>query len=185
MNRKYVICILAALTVTAVITGCIVTGTAVITVKLVPDPNPVTITENNFDQSEMEVDLNDDEDFTEYKDKIKDIDNVGFYLSIANNLNSDVTFQLLIDPDTSSNWSTIDEVIDARIEVIFTGLTIPANGSKVIDWDESVKYTSCVEKIKNILESGIFSIYPAAIPRNDFSVTIDSLVVIVTLTGSK
>ena len=180
----------AAILGTAVLlTGCIVTGTVVLTVPIIPnaDYNVLDINHNDISGSEIEVDLSDDGDFKEVSDKINDIDNLGFYLSVKNNLDTAVIFQLLIEEDTSKNWDTRDSavymVVDSATVLIFHGLTIPAGQTKVVEWDESMKYITDLESAKRILETGSFSIYPAAIPRDNFSVSIDSLVVIVTITG--
>ncbi len=184
MKKKYIPYLLMALAA-ALIYGCILTGTVVITALAVPDPDPVTVNETTFMDGEIEIDLNGISEFEDYKDNIRDIDNVAFYLSVHNNQATDVNFQLLIDPDTSNNWPTLQDAIVDGIDVLFSGLLIPGNKTVIIDWDESISYTSQIDDIKNILKDGIFSLYPAAIPREDFSVTIDSCVAVITLTGAK
>jgi hypothetical protein len=184
MNKKLLI-LLAVISAAAIITGCIITGTVVITFLVVPDPDPVTVTPATFEDGELTVDLNDDEDYLEYKDDIKNIDNVSFYLSVRNNQASPVTFQILIDPDTLNDWTSIEDAIDDGVDVMFSDLTLPGSSTIILDWEEATPYTSQAEEIKTILKSGVFSIYPAAIPRNNFNITIDSCIVVVTLTGGK
>ena len=183
MNKKLLM-LLAVISIAAIIAGCIITGTVVITVVAVPDPDPVTVTDATFEDGELEIDLNDDEDYLNYRDDINNIDNVSFYLSVRNNQASPVTFQMLIDPDTSNNWTDIEDAIDHGVDLLFTDLTLPGASTVILDWEEATPYTSQAEEIKEILLEGVFSIYPAAIPRNDFSITIDSCVAVITLTGS-
>jgi len=184
MNKRILI-LLAVVAAAAIITGCIFSGTVVITVLAVPDPDPVTVTNATFADGELEIDLKDDENYVEYKDDINNIDNVSFYLSVHNNQATPVTFQILIDPDTSNNWTDIEDAIDHGVDVLFSDLTLPGSSTLILDWDEAVPYTSQADDIKEILMEGVFSAYPAAIPRNNFSITIDSCVVVITLSGSK
>lgn len=187
MKRVYTYLAALAATGLLILAGCIVTGTFVITAKIVPDENGKNFHLTNlvYDGGEVVVDLSDDKDFKENKDKIENIDNIGFYLSIKNNhLTDAVDFQLFLEKDTSANYTTNQLVIDNATELIFTGLSVPANTKKVITWNESMKFIEGIENIKAILKSGTFSIYPVINPTpTDYDVTVDSLVVIVTLTG--
>jgi hypothetical protein len=165
--------------------GCITTATYVVTAKLIPDPDPVTVStyQDNHGAVKLVVDLREDSDFLENQDKIKDIESIGFYLKAKNNLADGVTFQIFLEEDTTKNWANGQMVADSSTELIFTGLTIPGNKTVTVDWNQSMQYITGLAAIKDILEGGRFSIYPVALPRNDFSVTIDSLVVIVTISG--
>lgn len=176
----------AAAVITAAIlaAGCIMTATYVVTVRLVPNPDPITVsTIQHTSASKLVVDLRDDSDFRDNQDKIKDIESIGFYLKAKNNLADAVTFQLFLEEDTTKDWENAQMVADSSTELIFTGLTIPGNKTVTVDWNQSMGYVTNLPTIKNILEKGRFSIYPVAIPRDNFSVTIDSLVIIVTISG--
>ena len=162
--------------------GCILTGTFVITVTLADKDHPVTITNDDFAGSEMQVDLSEDEDFRDNKDKIESIDNIGFYLSITNHAETAINFQIFLDGDTSANYINIDTLV-RYAALVFTGLEIPAGEHVVVDWGESIRYVTGLDELKSTISTGIFSAYPVAIPRDDFDMTIDSMVVIVTLTG--
>lgn len=166
--------------------GCIVTGTLVITAKVAPDVNgdPIIVSNLDFSAAELEVDLSNDATFAEHRDDIKNIENVGFYLSAKNEKAFPVTFQLFLVPDTSKNFDSAQALVDSLALPILTDLQIPALSTVTIDWNESMQYVTNVHEFKDVLQKGVFSLYPAAIPRNDFKVVIDSLVVIVTLTSS-
>ncbi|MDD4050555.1 MAG: hypothetical protein PHR28_01470 [candidate division Zixibacteria bacterium] len=164
--------------------GCIMTATYVVTVRLAPNPLPIKVsTVSDSSAVKRVVDLRDDSDFRDNQDKIKDIESIGFYLKAKNNLADAVTFQLFLEEDTTKDWEDAQMVADSSTELIFTGLTIPGNQTVTVDWNQSMGYVTGLPAIKKILEGGRFSIYPVAIPRNNFSVTIDSLVVIVTVSG--
>jgi len=182
MKRSKIILAVAAAAVIVIAAGCIMTGTFVITVKLVP-PGPVTVSNADYTEGRQQVDLTQESDFADNQDKIKDIDNIGFYASVKNNLNDPVTFQLFLEKDTAKDWDSAQEAADSCTALILTSLTIPGKKTVTIDWNESLKYVTGLNDIKKILETGHFSLYPVAIPRDNFSLTIDSLVIIVTLTG--
>lgn len=176
------------LAVAAFAAGCLTTGTAVITAKLSPDAqgNPIRVSNYLFaTNGEFEVDLNDNATFKDYKDDIRNIDNIGFYLKATNNDPVDMTFQLFLEPDTSANYDSAQQLVDSYTDLILTDITIPANQTVIIDWNQSMEYVTNLDNFKDAIEGGVFSLYAAAIPRDVFDVTIDSLVVIVTLTGSK
>ncbi|MFH1699579.1 MAG: hypothetical protein ABIE07_03240 [Candidatus Zixiibacteriota bacterium] len=174
------------------ISGCILTATGVVTVKLVPDKygQPLIIQEIGYsDNGKISVNLSDDEDFEDLKAHISNIDNLGFYLEVTNKEFSPVTFQIFIDSDTSADYTNIDMIIDST-ELILTGLEIPAGSpfntkKTIVNWSQSMEYITGLTEVKSILETGVFSIYPLAIPRDNFNLSIDSLVIIVTLTGKK
>lgn len=185
---------LSALALMLIWVGCITTGTVVITAKLAPDANgnPLNLQYNMVDffqnGGEMEVDLRDDEDFIEYKDDIKNIDNFGFYAQVINNESYPVTFQLFLEENINANWESAQMAFDSSDHLIFTGWTIPAYDTMTITWNESMQYITGLIDIQPALERGYFSIYPIgrdAGANVAFDLTIDSMVVIVTLTGSK
>jgi len=184
MKRIRTIYWMSLAAVMVMLAGCLITGTVVITATVAPDDNGESIIVSNLDFSnaELEVNLTDDPTFAEHRDKIKNIDNIGFYLSAENPLTSSATFQLFLVPDTSLNFDSAQLLVDSLAQPILTGLTIPAQTTVTIEWNESMQYVTNLAEFKDVLQKGVFSLYPAAIPRDNFRIVIDSLVVIVTLT---
>ncbi|MCK5126931.1 MAG: hypothetical protein KAR42_11805 [candidate division Zixibacteria bacterium] len=191
MNKFSVLAVVFTLIAFA---GCIMTATVIVTSKLAPDADGSSIRFSHLTYSDgkMVVNLNSDSDFEEYKDNIKNIDNIGFYLEVSNYEFSDATFQLFLEPDTTKEWTTPYMPADSNSSLLFfTGLTIPKRpsgaltGKTIVTWEESIEYLSDLESIKPFLEKGVFSIYPNIVPRDDFDISIDSLVIIITLTGQK
>jgi hypothetical protein len=90
--------------------------------------------------------------------------------------------------DTAANYGSAQELVDSLADLILTGLRLPARTATthrtIVDWNESMKYITNLDEFKDELETGVFSLYPAVIPRDNFNITIDSLVIIVTLTGN-
>jgi len=186
MKKLYLIFGTVAALIALTIAGCLITGTFVVTVALVPNehnPNYLDISNLTYTGGELEADLNGDSDFEDNKDKIRNIDAVGFYAEVTNLRSEPVSFYLFIEDDTSANWSDAATVIDSATAVIFTGFSLAANETRTVTWDESLAYVSIDQRVKDIVETGSFSLYPAVTPSDLFSIRVDSLVVIVTLTG--
>ena len=187
MKKIYWICAAVAAVTAAVFAGCVLTGTVVMTAKVAPDAagEPINITNLDYSEGELEVDLSNNATFKDYRDDIRNIENIGFYLEARNNRYAPVTFQIFLEPDTAANYANTEDMVQSRAQPVLTELIIPAQESVVIDWNESMQYISGLDEFKGALETGVFSLYPAAVPRDAFNVTIDSLVMIVTLTGKK
>ena len=174
-----------------IIAGCITTGTVVVTARLAPndDGESIIITDATFENGKIVVDLNDDPDFKDYKAQIKNIDNIGFYMEATNNEFTDANVQLFLEPDTSKNWNDPLMPVDSGSNLIFTGFSIPGRTgvpiTKIVNWEQSFQYITGLADVKSALETGVFAIYPNVVPRAGFNVTIDSLVIIITLTGNK
>jgi hypothetical protein len=188
VNRKYSAAASIILAI-IILAGCITTGTIVITAKVAPKPDdsPIAISNQDYTEGKIIVDITNDASFKDYKGNIKNIDNIGFYARVRNEISADATFQLFLEGDTSITWTSPDTVVlpASGTYLIFTGLMIPAGDTVEVTWNESMEYIDNLDEIKEVLETGIFSLYPVAIPRNNFRIEIDSLVVIITLTGKK
>jgi hypothetical protein len=188
MRKIHLISAMTTAFIIAVAAGCLSTGTVVITAKLSPDAdgNPIHVSNQLFAQNgEMEVDLSDNATFKQYRDDIRNIDNIGFYLEVTNNEPQPVDFQLFLEPNTSANYESVQEMLDSLTNIILTGVNVPAGKTVTIDWNQSIQYVTNLDEFKDVLKGGAFSLYAAVLPRDAFDVTIDSLVVIVTLTGTK
>jgi hypothetical protein len=188
MMKDIQLILIAAFLILAVIgAGCITTSTGVVKVGLAPDENgnPVRIRHLNSPITELEVNLEDDPTFKDYQNDIRSIDNIGFHVSGENNMFSSTTFQIFLEPDTAANYLHIDSLLDNFVGLILTGVIFPDRGTVVIDWNASMEYVTGLDEFKEVLKGGVFSLYPTAIPRDNFDINLDSLVVIVTLSGSK
>lgn len=198
MNKICITGIAVLSVLSLAIGGCIFTGTVVVTATLAPDAdgNPVTVSNSDYVDGELEVNLNDDPTFRDYRDDIRNIENIGFYLSATNILQTDITVQLFLEPDTAMNWPSAQVVADTsasprtQVDLILTGVTIPGGQTVTVNWNQSMAYVTNLEFFRRTLETGVFSLYPAAFnpvdgSRDTFRISIDSLVVIVTLSGAK
>lgn len=201
MNRSQLIYILLPTLIAVVIAGCVFTSTVVITSKVAPDSNGEALSVSGLDYTEGEhlVNLNDNATFNDFKADIKNIDNIGFYLSVENNLFSTTPtmFQLFLVPDTSKHYTSAQMLVDSLADLVLTGVLVPGRTASspdpprvTIDWNESLQYITNLDLFKDVISDGVFSLYLAALDlstgsRDNFNLTIDSLVFIVTLTGKK
>jgi hypothetical protein len=198
MNRAKLTYIFLPALIATVIAGCVFTSTVVITQKVAPDSNgdPIIFinqgypSDTRIEGCEQLINLNDNSTFNDFKADIKNIDNVGFYISAENNLYSSTMFQLFLVPDTSKHYISPQMLVDSLADLVLTDVTIPARSKVTIDWNESMQYITNLDLFKSTIEDGVFSLYLAALDpetgaRDNFNLKIDSLVFIVTLTGKK
>jgi hypothetical protein len=198
MKRSILTYMLPLALIAVAIAGCVFTSTVVITQSVAPNSagEPITIVDLGYpvgtpiEGCEQVINLSDNATFNDFKANIKNIDNIGFYLSVENNLYSPTEFQLFLVPDTSKHYISPQMLVDSLADLILTGLRIPAESHVTVDWNESVQYVTNLEYFKSTIESGVFSLYLAALDpntgaRDNFNLRIDSLVFIVTLTGKK
>jgi hypothetical protein len=201
MNRTKLSYMLIPVLAAVAIAGCVFTSTVVITSRVAPDDNgeSITITGLNYTKGEQVVDLNKNATFNDFKSDIKNIDNIGFYLSVENNLFSatPTMFQLFLVPDTSKHYTSAQMLVDSLADLVLTGVLIPGRTATspeppqvTVDWNKSLEYITNLDLFKSVISDGVFSLYLAALDpetgsRDNFNLTVDSLVFIVTLTGKK
>lgn len=192
MNRSKLSYMLFPTLVAVIIAGCVFTSTVVITHKVAPDSagEPIAITNLSYTGGKQVVNLNDNSTFNDFKADIKNIDNIGFYLSVENNLFSPTMFQLFLVPDTLKDYQSPQMLVDSLADLVLTGVTVPARSQVVIGWNESMQYITNLDLFRSTIENGAFSLYLAALDtqtgrRDNFNLKVDSLVFILTLTGKK
>ena len=160
-----------------VIGGCnLVTGTFVIDLEI--DHSEIQ-SHGTFEHFAVNLDNNDT--WNQHKDKIKDIDNVGFQLWVTDSGASSIGWEVYADTTSVPHSDIASIKSDAKL--ILAGLTLPP-GETYIDWPTSLIYLNRKELpiFKQWVEGGVFDIYTITdvLPYN---VTIDSAKVIVTVTA--
>lgn len=156
--------------------GCIMVGTFVIDYEFASD--------ENFDGlMSFDIDLTEEEDWEEHKDKIKDIDNVGFVLQVANNDDEDVDVEMYIDAVGEPIYYELED-IQANMDIILDNVTFAASGVTTIDWPTSLTKVKNVAILKDYAESGVFRIYLVS-DQTSVDVTIEFGVVAVTVTAGE
>jgi hypothetical protein len=167
--------LLSALLVLYLAGGCLlITGTYVINFFI----SNVDV-HGSSDLSYFSVDLTQNKTWKDHKDKIKNIDNVGFRLWVTNNGTSVATGELFATTNSTIYTDTTD--VRQNATQVFGGLVLPP-GKTYVDWPTSLKYIMNLPTMRIYVEGGTFTVY-ALTSTLPFNITIDSAEVIVTATA--
>ncbi|MEW5993211.1 MAG: hypothetical protein AB1744_02305 [Candidatus Zixiibacteriota bacterium] len=157
------------------LTGCLLlsgTFVAVITVKAV-DFNA----ENGFYYEP--VDLSKNDVWEDHKDKIKNIETVGFELWITNNGVADETFKVYLD-DFSNDSLTSVAAVEANATIVLDNLNLPANSPTHVTYGQSFGLLKNVDKLKELVGKGRFHYYGLSSAGNVDNYVIDSVRIVIT-----
>ncbi|UCD95230.1 MAG: hypothetical protein JSU69_04050 [Candidatus Zixiibacteriota bacterium] len=169
--------LLSTLLVILIAAGCasFLTATSVISIRIGPgDINVKTFV------SYFQVDLTGEDVWSKHRDKIKDIDNIGFEIWLENLADSRVTGEFYIAPYNDTEYVTVAEIQTNATRVLRDLIVDP--GPAYIDWPTSLTLVTNLKTVKSFAEKGQFTVYsitPAFIPA---AIHIDSATVIVTVT---
>jgi len=132
------------------VTGCLLSGTFVIDLPL----DEMLFSSSTFYQQKL--DLTDNQTYNEHKDQIKDITDIGFALKIENKTGSNASGELYLSDD--STYTTVAQVKNSAT-LVLTGISVPPNTTKSINWSESYQYIKNLEVLKDQAKSGSFWVY--------------------------
>jgi len=174
---KFTIAVLTAVALTLVIGGCLVTGQTTLTQGV--DATAVTKTE----VTRIPIDLNEEPDYSDNKDKIKSIDELSVVAILTNNRAFPAKARLYLSNDET--LTTVDEV-EAEATLVFDSPVVPASEVLKIKWADGFKYLQNREAIeKEIFGDGIFQLYAIASGEDaDLNVDVKAEIVI-TITVSE
>jgi hypothetical protein len=142
--------ILAAILIPLIIAGCIVNGTVVYIFDLAGEWIP-----NGAMQSRY-VNLSDNSDFQDNKDKLKSVDSVVLVGDIINMGNQALSADVYI---SDYSYTTPAQVIENGTQ-IFSSPTIGANDTLHINWKDGLSYITNLNSIeKEIKGDGQFYVY--------------------------
>ncbi len=165
--------------IAALLAGCLVSGTFVISEIIQGDEFS---TGNGFYYHA--VDLRDNETWQDHEDDIESIDVIGFEMWIHNYSASATTFDVWIDDIANDSLTSIGEVEDHATQII-DGLSINP-GANFVTYGKSLSVLTNTKTLKELLLSGRFHYYgrsSAGIPGPG-TYDLDSIRVIVTLSAS-
>lgn len=130
------------------------------------------------------VDLNDEGNWEDHVDHIKDIDLIGLELWGNNNTISDQEYNVYIDGanSTLSASSTRSEV-EEDATLILEKLPLKKGGKQFISYGTSLNYVRNVDKIKDLLEAGEMKFFAYSNISDTTNIHIDSLNVVITFTA--
>lgn len=170
LQKKYGLPVI--LTVTALMLGCIVSGTFVITKAL-------HFTAAN-DLYYYQVDITDNSDWKEHEDEIQFVDAVGMVLFVTSTEPADATFSVYVDE--YSPVSISPAMVPTSATVIIEDFVIPS-GQSVITYSESVKAIQNLDTLKTLVKSGKFDFYGTSSGTVGNTITVDSGKVVVTFSA--
>ncbi len=158
--------------------GCLVSGTFV--VVYVHDKPFIAQDEFYF----YDVDITGESVWKDHRDKIKDIDLVGFELWITNNESAPRKFSIYLDGPDEPEYTTLEEVQD-NATIVLEGLPLPAGpgGKAHVTYGQSFKYLRNVPTLLKLVESGKFNYYGISDGGASAGYTIDKAKVIITFTA--
>lgn len=174
MSKTKIMLVISSLFLLALgLNGCLVSGTFII------------VEEIDFTAASgfyfYQVDITDDPDWEEHKDKIDFIDAVGVEFYITSTESIDVTFNVYID-DYSGPASSPTEVPSTATKIIDNLVVSP--GVTKISYSESLGFLTGVDRLKALTKTGKFDYYGASSGNDGTTFVIDSGKVIVTFSAS-
>jgi hypothetical protein len=174
---KYTIAIFTAAVLALVIGGCLVTGQQTLTQGV--DVTAVTKTE----VTRIPIDLNEEADYKDNKDKIKSVDELSVVAILTNNRAAPAKARLYLSNDET--LTTVDQV-ETVATLVFESPEVPASDKLKIHWADGFKYVQNRKTIeKEILGDGIFQLYAIALGDGaDLNVDVKAEIVI-TITVSE
>jgi hypothetical protein len=160
-----------ALLVPIVIAGCIASGTIV----LVFDVNDISSSDDTV--GSQFIDLNENDDYSDNKDKLKSVDAITLTGYVINYTDHDLIGEAWISDSQYSDTTSIRQ----NATRIFTSPTISANDSLFLDWADGMSHIENFDYLVNELETdGTFYLY--GISSGSFDLKYD-LNLVITITA--
>ena len=156
--------------------GCILSGTFVVSMLFKDFP-----VAGSDDFYYFDVDVTSDDVWTDHKDNIKDIDNIGFELWVTNASGVANTYNCYVAPITSllNGASPKSEVVAEATKVL--EIPLAATGQTFVGYADSFSHLTNLETLKALAEGGQFKFFAmSAATPTDF--TVDSILVVITIT---
>ncbi len=163
----------ALLPVVLALSGCLISGTFVLIDKFTFTP----MTGFYF----YAVDVTDESDWADNKDKIDFIDEVGAEFYLRNTGSSDATFSAWVD-DFGSNHAAAGAV-EASATLVIDSIMVPAGGSLNVTYAQSFQYISGIAILKALAKTGKFDFYGTSTGAVGSTFFVDSAKVIITVSG--
>lgn len=163
--------------ISLLLAGCLLSGTFVVSMMFKDFPVAGSVNFYYFD-----VDVTSEDEWTDHKDDIKDIDNVGFELWVTNESGVANTYECYIAPITSplDDLSPKSEVVAGATKIL--EIPLVATGQTFIGYADSFSHLTNLETLKALAESGQFKFFAMSdATPTDF--TVDAILVVITITA--
>ena len=128
------------------------------------------------------VDITDEGDWKDHKDKIDNIDLVGFELWITSHETIPITLNAYLDSMHTTPYAT-QLAVEANATKVLEGLTV-APGANHVSYGGSFSYLTNVDELKRLVRIGQFDYYGTATGGTGAGFKVDSARVIVTFSAS-
>lgn len=157
--------------------SCITTGNVVV-VEYIGDM--VGQTDTHFEKAE--VNLKDNPDWRDHKDKLNSVDDIGFACKIYNDTNVTATGQVYISQKQYTEISDLRTRPD--VYKILDGIIVAPHTTKEIKWEDSYGYLSNFDNAKTIVydESEVFYLYFVA-KETPFKINVTNIVLFLSVNG--
>jgi hypothetical protein len=163
--------------------GCtLIAGTFTLTLEL---DDPTTVTSASSVEG-TDIDLNNESDYRDNKDKLKDVTDVAVLGRFTNNSSSATTVEVWIIPTPPGTPYTTEAQVEAApgAKPLWGPFTLAGNETKVIGWDESaalINKAGLDELLAQAKGDGVFSAY--ALGGGGYNFTITKGAVVVTISA--
>jgi hypothetical protein len=127
----------------------------------------------------FDVDLTDEDVWTDHKDNLDNIEDVAMTFNFINEMDTEATGRIYVSSDNSLTDTT---AIKATATLILDGLTIPAGDTLQVDLAFYYDVFQNFEALRDLVKTGAFTGY--AIVPNSTEVYIRHFVVVVTFSAS-
>jgi hypothetical protein len=168
-KRKY-LPLLPLLTV-MLLCACLISGTFVIVWEV--DDQDVHASQHFY---KFTVNLTEDQDWKDHKDKINDISDAALTFKLINQGSSAATGQVFVSLDSTLNDTT---AVKSHATVILDGITVPAHDSLYMDMAHYYDLLQNFDTLKGVVKTGVFTAY--AIVPNTLDVKLRDAIVVVTV----
>ena len=155
--------IIAALALGLLAQGCILTSGQI---RLSFELPKFAVATSSSTITRENIDLNDESEFTDNKEKLKDLSDIAILGKITNGGSSDIRVSVWMTPDTTSHTTALGLNADGTKVKLWGPFQLKKDESRLIDWDESAKLFDKAGKTALLNEAkagnGRFSIYAVA-----------------------
>ncbi|HEY7728862.1 MAG TPA: hypothetical protein VID50_10460 [Candidatus Eisenbacteria bacterium] len=151
----------AALALGVLAAGCVLISGQI---RITFDLDDFTTSTDSALSSQM-IDLNDESEYADNKDKLKDLSDVAVLGEITNTGSADIQVEIWMTPAVTTHSDVSSLKADATARRVWGPFTLKVNETKKVGWDESAKLFSSTGK-KLLLDEakgdGSFTIYAIA-----------------------
>lgn len=159
MKRSYFI--IAALALGLFAAGCVLTSGQI---RIAFDLDNFT-TSTDTALSREDIDLNDESEYADNKDKLKDISDIAVLGEITNTGSTDIHVEIWMTPGLTTHADVTALKADGTALKVWGPFTLAAGQTKKVRWDESAALFNAAGKAALLTEAkgdGSFTIYAIA-----------------------